>query len=88
MPEQEVIPFTLLVDWVEGRMPEEEAAQMSQAVQAASSATQATVAWLQAFQEMSEEVEVAAPPLALRRELSDLFQKEGQATRDVQAALT
>lgn len=87
MEQKEAISFALLVDWIEGRLPEDEAAQVSRAVQGAGSATQTTVAWLRAFQEMSEEIEAVAPPPALRRELSDLFQKEGQAVPEPQALL-
>lgn len=87
MEQKETISFALLVDWVEGRLPDDEAALVSRAVQDAGSATQTTVAWLRAFREMSEEIEVAAPPPALRRELADLFQKENQTLREAQAAL-
>lgn len=87
MEQKEAISFALLVDWVEGRLPEDEAAQVSRALQDAGRATQTTVAWLRAFREMSEEIEVAAPPPVLRRELSELFQKEGQISREAQAAL-
>ncbi len=70
-PEDE--EFTRLVDWVEGRLPEEEARAVEEQVAAAGSATQADVAWLRAFARVTEATVIASPPARVREALIERF---------------
>ena len=67
------LDFAQLVDWVEGRLPEEEARALEARVEAADTATLADVAWLQAFALISENAVIASPPPELRETLIERF---------------
>ncbi len=67
MPEPNRISFERLVDWVEGRLPAEEAGIVEE--QVADEATRAEVEWLRAFARVNEEVVLDAPPREVRDEL-------------------
>ena len=72
MPDSKDVEFTRLVNWVEGRLSEEEARVVEEKV-AADSATRADVAWLRAFARISEETVIASPPPEVREELIERF---------------
>jgi hypothetical protein len=67
------IAFETLVDWVEGRLTPEEAAQVEARVAAAGPAVQADVAWLRQFAQLSREITLASPPDWVRRRLRRRF---------------
>jgi hypothetical protein len=73
MPESQEVEFTRLVDWVEGRLSQEEARAVEEKV-AADSAARADVAWLRAFARISEETVIALPPPEVREELIERFE--------------
>jgi len=73
MPDSQDVEFTRLVDWVEGRLSEEEARAVEEKV-AADSATRADVAWLRAFARISEETVIASLPPEVREELIERFE--------------
>jgi hypothetical protein len=73
MPESQEVEFTRLVDWVEGRLSQEEARALEEQV-AADSAARADVAWLRAFARVSEETVIASPPDDVREELIERFE--------------
>ncbi len=70
-PEDE--EFTRLMDWVEGRLSEEEARAVEEWVAAADEATRADVAWLRAFARVSEDTVIASPPSRVREALVERF---------------
>jgi len=70
-PEDE--EFTRLVDWVEGRLSEEEARAVAEEVAAAGDAARADVAWLRAFARVSEDTVIASPPSRVRDALIERF---------------
>ncbi len=65
--------FARLMDWVEGRLSEQEARAVEEWVAAAGSATQADVAWLRAFARVSEDTVIASPPARMREALIERF---------------
>jgi hypothetical protein len=74
MPESQEVEFTRLVDWVEGRLSEGEARAVEEQVAAADSAARADVAWLRAFERISEETVIASLPSEVREELTERFE--------------
>ena len=70
-PEDE--EFARLMDWVEGRLSEQEARAVEEWLAAAGSATQADVAWLRAFARVSEDTVIASPPARVREALIERF---------------
>ena len=54
MPDSEDLKLARLVDWVEGRLSEEEARAVERQVSEADRATREEVAWLRAFARISE----------------------------------
>jgi hypothetical protein len=74
MAESQDVEFTRLVDWVEGRLSEGEARAVEEQVAAAGSAARADVAWLRAFERISEETVIASLPSGVREELIERFE--------------
>jgi hypothetical protein len=74
MAESQEVEFTRLVDWVEGRLSEGEARAVEEQVAAAGSATRSDVAWLRAFERISEETVIASLPSGVREELIERFE--------------
>jgi hypothetical protein len=64
--------FARLVDWVEGRLSEEEAKSVEEQV-AADSTMQTDVAWLRAFNLVSRDTIIASPPSGVRDALVEFF---------------
>jgi hypothetical protein len=67
------IEFERLLEWVEGRLPEEEAQSVARQVARAGPAVQARVKWLRAFLRLGEQVQMDAPPPSLRANLVQRF---------------
>ena len=72
--------FARLADWVEGHLSEEEARSVEEQV-AADSTMQADVAWLRAFNLVSENTVLTSPPSELRGALVKGFQKYAERKR-------
>jgi hypothetical protein len=68
------LDFAQLVDWVEGRLPEEEARAVEEQVEVADTATLADVAWLRAFALISENTVIASSPPEVRETLIKRFE--------------
>jgi hypothetical protein len=66
--------FARLVDWIEGRLSEEEARAVEEQVAAGDSATRADVAWLRVFAQISENIIIASPPSEVRDALIERFE--------------
>lgn len=75
---QQPLSFETLLDLVEGRLSEAEAAEV-EALLAEDEQAQALVAWLQRFQQASEQVVLAEPPATLRHALEEQFRERQEA---------
>jgi hypothetical protein len=71
------ITFERLADWLEGRLPEEEAQEMEQRLASADDATRAEADWLRGFLEISSGIVLDLPPPEVRDRLLRL--PEGRA---------
>jgi hypothetical protein len=74
MPKSEDVEFAKLLDWVEGRLSEQEARAVERQVAAAGRATRAEVAWMRAFARISKDTVIASPPSEVRDTLIDRFE--------------
>jgi hypothetical protein len=76
---------TQLMDWLEGRLPAEEARVMADAVGAvqADSSLTATVNWLRAFLDVAQSTVLVEPPLELSRRAVSYLQFSIQTQRPV-----
>jgi hypothetical protein len=68
------VGFARLVDWVGGRLPDEEARAVEEQIAMADSATLEDVAWLHAFFKISEETVLQSPPPDVRDKLVHCFE--------------
>jgi hypothetical protein len=68
------LSFATLVDWVEGRLPPDEAAIVAEQVEQADAATRADVAWLRSFAQISSQFVMADPPPEVRQRLVRRFE--------------
>ena len=68
-----------LVDWVEGRLGEDEARAVEEAVERADADTLAKVAWLRKFRAATDNVLIGSPPRELRNALVDVFEAHARA---------
>ncbi|GAB4424681.1 MAG: hypothetical protein Fur0044_22740 [Anaerolineae bacterium] len=67
------LSFARLVDWLENRLTEAEAASIAAQVVAADEETRAMIAWLQAFTEISATTVLASPPAQVHELLVQHF---------------
>ena len=82
MPENDKqVDFGRLVDWIEGRLPEDEARFVEEAVAKADSATLADVAWLRRFRKATDGAIIESPPRELRDALVDTFEAHARNRR-------
>src|SRR5215210_3599643 len=81
MTKSEDVEFARLLDWVEGRLSEQEARAVEEQVAEADSATRADVAWLRAFARISEDTVIASPPPWVRETLTDRFEAYAEGKR-------
>ena len=81
MPKSEDEEFARLVDWVDGRLSEQEARAVGEQVAAAGSATRADIAWLRAFVRISEDTVIASPPSEVRDALIERFEAYAEGKR-------
>lgn len=75
------LDFARLVEWVEGRLPADEARTVEEAVAVADSATLADLAWLRRFSRAADNVIVESPPRKLREALVETFEANAQGRR-------
>jgi hypothetical protein len=74
MPNSDDVEFARLLDWVEGRLSEQEARAVERQVAATGSATRADVAWIRAFARISKDTVIASPPSEVRDTLVERFE--------------
>ena len=78
MSNSKKLNFDILLDWLEGRLPEGEAKAIEQQVAMADETTQADVAWIRTFLQVSQETTLASPPATVRTELTRRFEAYAQ----------
>lgn len=75
------VNFARLVDWMEGRLGEDEARAVEEAVERADADTLAEVAWLRKFRAATDNVTIGPPPQEMRNALVDVFEAHARARR-------
>jgi hypothetical protein len=71
---KERVDFSLLVDWVEGRLPEDEVRAVEEQVSRADSRTLDDVAWLRKFVKAADNAVLESPPQEVRDALMARFE--------------
>src|SRR5918998_3041109 len=71
---KERVDFSLLVDWVEGRLPEDEVRAVGEQVSRADSRTLDDVAWLRKFVKAADNAVLESPPQEVRDALMARFE--------------
>ena len=74
MPNSTALSFERLVDWIDDRLSEEEAAAIAEQAATADETTQANITWLRAFAKASNAITLAALPPEVRAELIRRFE--------------
>ena len=75
------IAFSRLVDWVEGRLSEEEARAVEERMAVADASTLADVAWLRKFVRATEDSILESPPSEVRSTLIARFKAHAEGPR-------
>jgi hypothetical protein len=75
------IAFSQLVDWVEGRLSEEEAQAVEERVAVADASTLADVAWLRRFVRATQDSILESPPPEVRSTLIARFRAHAEGRR-------
>ena len=73
MPERE-LDSEYLADWVEGRLPAEEARAVEEKIKQADESTRADAEWLGAFSRVTRDIVLEDPPAGQRAELAKVFE--------------
>ena len=71
--------FSELLDWLEGRLPSDQARAVAQRIETASAATQADLDWLRLFLQARQSVYFATPPPTVRETLKGRFAAYAEA---------
>lgn len=74
--------FGRLVDWIEGRLPPEEAAEVEKSVACSGASARADVEWLRAFLDASEDTVLATPPPEINAALVQRFEAYAKDRRE------
>lgn len=74
--------FAKLVDWVDGRLPEAEAAQLARLIEHTDDRTRATLAWLRAFRGARRFAPLAAPSASARAGALRAFAQRANAAAE------
>lgn len=75
------IDFARLVDWLEGRLSEDEARSVEEQIADADNATLADIAWLRKFGRATGGAALESPPAAVRNALVSRFEAYAQSRR-------
>jgi hypothetical protein len=65
--------FSELLDWLEGRLPPDQAQAVAERLEGADAATQADLDWLRLFLQARKSVQFASPPPSVREALKQRF---------------
>lgn len=79
MNDSNVPSFSELLDWLEGRLPPEEARTVAERLESANAATQADLDWLRLFLQARRSVQLASPPRSVRETLKGRFAAYAEA---------
>jgi hypothetical protein len=71
--------FSELLDWLEGRLPPNQALAVAERLQVADAATQADLDWLRLFFQARQSVQFASPPPSVRKHLKERFAAYAEA---------
>ena len=71
--------FSELLDWLEGRLPPDDARAVAERLQSADPATQADLDWLRLFLKARQSVQFASPPPGVRETLRRAFAAYAEA---------
>jgi hypothetical protein len=71
--------FSELLDWLEGRLPPDQARAVAEHLETADAATQADLEWLRLFLQARQSVQFAYPPPSVRETLKQRFADHVQA---------
>jgi hypothetical protein len=71
--------FSELLDWLEGRLPPDEALAVADRLKAADAATQADLDWLRLFLEARRFLKLSSPPPSVRETLKQRFAAHAEA---------
>lgn len=82
MQRRDDIEFDRLVDWIEGRLPEEEARAVEERIERAGDAKRADVEWLRAFRKVSERTVLDPLPDEVEASLVDRFEAYAESRRE------
>ena len=81
MADQERLTLERMLDWLEGRLTETEAAQMAADLESAGPTVQEDLRWLRAFLAVRQEVTLATPPSAIRANLMHRFEEHTRSAQ-------
>ncbi len=79
MNESNNIHFSDLLDWLEGRLPPDEARAVADRLKAADAATQVDLDWLRLFLEARRFLKLSSPPPSVREVLKQRFASYAEA---------
>lgn len=71
--------FSELLDWLEGRLPPDQARAVAEHLETADAAAQADLEWLRLFMQARQSVQLASPPPRVRQSLNQRFADYVQA---------
>ena len=71
--------FSELLDWLEGRLPPDQAQAVAERHETADAATQADLEWLRLFMQARQSVQLTSPPPRVRQSLNQSFADYVQA---------
>ena len=79
MNDSNISRFSELLDWLEGRLPPDQAHALAERLETADAATQADLEWLRLFQQTRQSVRFATPPPGVRETLKQRFAAYAEA---------
>jgi hypothetical protein len=79
MNDSNVSRFSELLDWLEGRLPPDQAQAVAERLETADAATQADLEWLRLFMQARQSVQLTSPPPRVRQTLNQSFAEYVQA---------
>lgn len=71
--------FSELLDWLEGRLPPDQAQAVAERLETANAATMADLDWLRLFMQARQSVQLTSPPPRVRQTLNQSFAEYVQA---------
>ena len=81
MNDSNIPRFSELLDWLEGRLPAEEARALAKRLETAGAATQSELDWLRLFHQARQSVPLSSPPPSVRATLQERFSAYAETRR-------